>query len=229
MIKRYLALYILLISFSSNGQEVSKLPVIAQPTSTAPSKPMIFYISGDGGWNKFSKSLTASWVSKGYPVVSLDASKYFWDKKTATQSSIDASAIITKYATDWNRKKIILVGYSFGADVLPFIFNNANKNLQSEVIGITLLSPSTHTDFEIHVMQMLGSNSGNGESVIDAINQISVKNLLMVFGDDEDDFPVKAVKVSSAKTEILPGGHHYDHAIEEVANLILKYMDIPVQ
>jgi type IV secretory pathway VirJ component len=203
----------------------SALPLIAQPSKADPSKPMIFYITGDGGWNAFSRELTASLVEKGYPVLSLDASKYFWKQKTAAQASIDAGSVINKYAKQWGRKKIIMLGYSFGADVIPFIYLGCSSRLASQVQGICLLSPSEHTDFEVHLLQMLGGGSKNGESVIGAINSISTEPILLVFGDDEKEFPILQLSIKNYKTIYLQGGHHYEHAIESLSRIIVDNMD----
>jgi len=36
-------------------------------------KPVLFYISGDGGWNKFSNAFIQNLNGKGYEVVGLNA------------------------------------------------------------------------------------------------------------------------------------------------------------
>ena len=49
-------------------------------------KPLIFYISGDGGFNKFSTALCESFSKKGYDVCALNARSYFNNKKTPEQN-----------------------------------------------------------------------------------------------------------------------------------------------
>ena len=222
----------LTIVFATHGsisaqQEISQLPLIAQPSQMDPAKPLVFYITGDGGWNKFSKALTQELLDEGFPVVSLDASKYFWSKKTASESATVVASAINHFSELWKRNQVIFLGYSFGADVMPFIYNEAQKNLKTKVRGICLLSPSTRTDFEVHVMEMLGAKSSRGESVVKAINNVNAQMILLVFGDDEKDFPVQELTVKNCKTVVLPGGHHYDHATKEVSKIIIQNMDKP--
>jgi type IV secretory pathway VirJ component len=203
--------------------DITDLPVNAINTVADTSKPMIIYITGDGGWNKFSKGLAQSLAGKGYPIVALSADKYFWKKKTAEQTTTDVTKLIKVYQKQWNRKKILLVGYSFGADVMPFVFNNLSKEIAAEVLNVSLLSPSAKTDFEIHISVMFGGSS-DGDSVPAAINKINAKPLTLIFGEDENDFPVTALTIKNYTTVKLSGGHHYDGDGTTVANTIIQYI-----
>ncbi len=223
--KYFMILYLVAGPRILMAQAQGSLPLIAQPSNADLSKPMIFYITGDGGWNAFSRELTASLVQKGYPVISLDASKYFWKQKTPAQASIDAGSIINQYAKQWGRKKIIMLGYSFGADVMPFIYLGCSAGLVPTVQGICLLSPSEHTDFEVHLLQMMGGGSNKGESVIHAINSINTHPILLIFGNDEKDFPIPHLTIKNYTTIYLQGGHHYEHAIASLSKIIVENMD----
>ncbi len=55
---------------------------IKEWTSAVHDKPLIFYITGDGGFNEFSTALCKSLNKKGYDVFALDAKSYFYNKKT---------------------------------------------------------------------------------------------------------------------------------------------------
>lgn len=209
------------ISIAQNVNDISDLPVNIITSVTDTSKPFVIYITGDGGWNKFSKNLATSIAEKGYPVIALNASKYFWDKKTAAQTATDISRLMIFYQRSWKRKNVLLIGYSFGADVIPFVYNLLNKEQASQVINISLLSASAKTDFEIHLMVMLGGSSG-GESVTAAINKITNKPITLIFGEDEDSFPAKELTIKNYTTIKLSGGHHYDGDEETLASTILK-------
>lgn len=187
--------------------------------------PMVFYICGDGGWKTFSQKLCSAFGNNGYPVAALNAAKYFWSKKTPQQCATDALNVINYYGTLWNRKEIILVGYSFGADVLSFIVNRLPVSVSSRVRGVVLLSPSKSTDFEVHVSELLGMNRKNAYSIPEEINRMTGKALVFVFGEEERDFPLNKITVAY-KTLRFPGGHHYDDSPEEVAQKILHLFSV---
>ena len=210
-------------AIAQNANNTGDLPVNIVNAVTDTSKPFVIYITGDGGWNKFSKTLAATLAGKGYPVVALNAEKYFWDKKTPTQTAADITNLITVYQRIWKRKNVLLVGYSFGADVLPFVYNQLSKDLASQILNISLLSPSPKTDFEIHIMVMLGGSSG-GESVATAINKITSKPLTLIFGEDENRFPLNELTIKNYTSLKLAGGHHYDDDEIAVCNSILMHI-----
>ncbi len=207
------------IAQSTSG--IEKLPVNIVTAVADTGKPMILYITGDGGWNKFSKNLSQALAAKGFPVVALNANDYFWKKKTAAQTTSDITNLTKHYQNLWKRKKFILIGYSFGADVMPFVFNLLPVGLSADVVNINLLSPSTHTDFEIHLFGMIGGNSTSGESVVAEINKIISKPLTLIFGQDENNFPLKQLKNKNFVNLTLEGGHHYDGNEDKLCNMIL--------
>src|SRR5216110_2529670 len=84
------------------------------------TKPLIFYISGDGGFNKFSTSFMQSLNKEGYAVIGLDAKDYFWNKKRPQEAATAIEEVLNGSNKEWKKKNIVLIGYSFGADVSPF-------------------------------------------------------------------------------------------------------------
>src|SRR5438067_1945022 len=107
-----------------------------------PAKPLLLYISGDGGWNKFSTSLVNTLNKQGYPVISLNARSYFWTKKKPQQAADDISRALDKYMKEWKTATIVLIGYSFGADVAPFVQTHFRGSLAENIKHTILMSPS---------------------------------------------------------------------------------------
>ncbi len=219
-----MALITCLIALPGVAQvDISTLPVNIVTSVSDPAAPLVLYLTGDGGWNKFSQELTTQMAAKGYPVVSLNCNKFFWRKKTPDQIAGAIAALVKNYQKQWNRKKFLLVGYSFGADVMPFAYNQLPKDLTAQVENVTLLSPSRTTDFEIHLMVMLGSKGG-GESVSASINKITDKPVLILFGEGENDFKEGDLNGKNITIEKLAGGHHYDGNEANVVNKILQHV-----
>jgi type IV secretory pathway VirJ component len=115
------------------------------------------------------------------------------------------------------------VGYSFGADVTPFMFTHFSTSLTGRVTNLVLLSPSAKTDFEIHVLQMLGWGKNSGESVPAEINKIS-KPILFITGDDENDFPYGQLTTKNKQIIKMSGGHHYDGNVIALCKQILLHI-----
>jgi type IV secretory pathway VirJ component len=206
--------------------DISKLPVTVKvPAVVNPDRPIVFFITGDGGMKKFSVDMVNIFAGKGYPVIGLNALKYFWNKKTPQQSAADVSALLQYYSSQWNNHSFILIGYSMGADVLPFIYQHLPANFQSQTQHLIFMSPSASTDMVVHISDMLGKTSTPGSmSVPGAMNTITGKPLLLVFGQDEKDFDLKSLTISNYHHLILPGGHHYNEDAQGVVQQILSHL-----
>jgi type IV secretory pathway VirJ component len=205
----------------SFGQVSAEFPL--KEWSSTDGTHLIFYITGDGGLNKFSTNLCDYMHSSGYSVTALNAKSYFWDKKTPDQFAGDIDKYLNNHFKDQKNLRLILTGYSFGADVIPFIINKLQQKTKAILQGIVLLSPSSSTDFEIHVMDMFGWEKKRGMDVVNEINQLGSLKTITVFGSDEKGFPVKQIRLKNYNNEILPGGHHFEGNTEEVGNAIMKY------
>jgi type IV secretory pathway VirJ component len=206
--------------------DISKLPVTVKvPAAVVADRPIVFFITGDGGMKKFSADMVNILAGKGYPVIGLNALKYFWSKKTPQQSAADVSALLQYYSSQWNNHSFILIGYSMGADVLPFIYQHLPANFQSQTQHLVFMSPSSSTDMVVHISDMLGKTSTPGSmNVPAAMNTITGKPLLLVFGQDEKDFDLKSLSISNYHHLVLPGGHHYNEDAQGVVQQILTHL-----
>jgi len=146
---------------------------------------------------------------QGYAVIGLNAKEYFWTKKKPQDAANAIEAAINESNKEWKKKNIVLIGYSFGADVAPFILMHFSTAISVKIMHLILLSPSAKTDFEIHVLQMLGWGKDAGESVADEINKVAVP-VTIITGDDEKEFPFNQLTIKNKKIIKMPGGHHYD-------------------
>jgi type IV secretory pathway VirJ component len=184
------------------------------------TKPLIFYMSGDGGFNKFSVSFMEALNKSGYAVIGLNSKEYFWSKKKPEEAANAIEQVLTDSNKHWKKKNILLIGYSFGADVAPFILTHFSPAFAVKVNHLFLLSPSEKTDFEVHLLQMAGWGKNQGQSVPAEINKTS-KPVTIIAGDDEKDFPFDQLTIKNKKIIKMPGGHHYDGDINALCKQII--------
>jgi len=213
--------FILLLGiFNILSAQKTSLP-LSLYASTDTTKPLIFYISGDGGFNKFSTSFMQSLNKEGYAVIGLDAKDYFWNKKKPQEAATAIEEVLNGSNKEWKKKNIVLIGYSFGADVSPFMLTHFSAALSNRINHLILLSPSAKTDFEIHVLQMLGWGKDAGESVPAEINKI-LKPVTIIVGDDENEFPFDQVTIKNKQIVKMPGGHHYDGDVDALCKQVIQ-------
>jgi type IV secretory pathway VirJ component len=188
------------------------------------STPLIFYISGDGGFNKFSDNLCESLNKKGFNVVALNSKSYFWNKKTPDETATDINNYLTKKIAGRKNQQVLLIGYSFGADVLPFILNRLPKNMHEKIVASILMGSSGSTDFEIHWSDIFGSGRKRDMDVVTETNKLSHDKIVILTGSDNREFDPRKITLKKYTLEILPGGHHFDGNTEEITRSILKHI-----
>ena len=160
---------------------------------------------------------------QGYAVIGLNAKDYLWEKKKPEDAAKAIEAGINGINKQWKKKNIILIGYSFGADLAPFMLTHFSASFTSKVNHLVLLSPSPKTDFEIHILQMIGWGKNSGESVPAEINKIS-KPVTIIVGDDENEFPFSELTIKNKQVIKMPGGHHYDGDITALCRQIILHI-----
>lgn len=172
--------------------------------------PVAFFISGDGGWYHFEQTIANNLAKKGIPTIGLDSRKYFWKRRTPEQTAADMAEALVYYAKLWKRDKFLLMGYSLGAEIIPFIVNRLPQEIKVEVVATVLLSPDTTTDFEIHFTNMLGiGNKQNTYNTIPELLKMQDIPTLLIFGDGEKTKVPGLLSGTRMKIIKIPGDHHY--------------------
>lgn len=63
-------------------------------------------------------------------------------------SLLTSGSIRYRLYSAWGRKWVLLIGYSLGADVMPFLAGRLPEDLRQQVAAVTLLGPGRTASFE---------------------------------------------------------------------------------
>jgi type IV secretory pathway VirJ component len=194
-----------------NIDEVRDLPIIITNSKTPDKQaPIALLISGDGGWYGFEQSIADNLATRGIPTIGFDSKKYFWSRKTPEKTAADIAKALDFYCKEWGREKFILIGYSLGAEIVPFIVNRLPQEIKSRIKSTVLMSPATTTDFEIHISNMLGmGNRQNTYNTIDEIIKMQNVPTLIILGDGEKTEIPGLLSNTTVIIKKIPGDHHY--------------------
>lgn len=201
---------------------ISDLPLVELPAADK-SDTLAVVVSGDGGWASLDKQIGETLRNDGISVVGLDSLHYFWDKKTPDIASKDLARILLYYSQAWGASKFILVGYSRGADTLPFMISRLPEELKSKVITVALLGMEADVDFEFHVSDWLSSGGKGEHKTIPEVQKLAGMNVLCIYGSDEDHSACTQLSKSAATVVEMPGGHHFGGDYEKLAAIILEH------
>jgi type IV secretory pathway VirJ component len=211
------------IDHPSTVDELKDLPLI-EVLPKGPSRDLMAVIlSGDGGWAGIDRELGNTLASHGVPVVGLNSLQYFWTGRTPAGAAHDLERILRHYLSAWHKKSTILIGYSLGADVLPFLASRLPHETLDRVKLISLLGPELSVDFEFHVTEWLGlPNKDPSHPVLPEVEKLKGKNILCFYGDGEGNSLCKKLDQSLARVVMLKGGHHFGGDYRVIAETILK-------
>lgn len=204
-----------------NGQ-LSDLPLVEIPAGKTGTDLMAVIISGDGGWAGLDREVGNALAARGIPVVGLNSLQYFWTKRTPAGASDDLARILGHYLSAWDRKEAILIGYSLGADVLPFMAGRLPADLLGRVREIALLGPAKKTQFEFHFSEWLGRADESSLPVKPEVARLRGRNILCFYGAGETDSLCPDLEQDLAERIIMPGGHHFGGRYEEIADRLLR-------
>lgn len=220
---------------------LEKATVVLPVTSTVATAPagkddvLAIVYSGDGGWADLDKQLGNAFVARGIPVLGVSTFKYFWRERTSDESAAQLDALMTKYLAAWGKQRVWLVGFSFGADVLPTIINKLSPVNRARIAQLVLLSPSLDVGFEIELegyMIQQGWWKEHLKTLLTRFNPVQHHDampplqalrgqppVICYYGVDESDdsLCIEPALPSWVQVHVKHGDHHFDGGYQPLA------------
>jgi type IV secretory pathway VirJ component len=212
-------------SASTPPPEIGDLP-IQEVQASASSPEFALLLTGDGGWAGLDQELAARLALSGVPTVGLNSLKYFWKERTPDETARDVARILRHYLSAWNKQRVLLVGYSFGADVLPFVVNRLPADLRAKVASVSLLGIDGNAAFEISISDWVGTDE-TGPQTRPEVGRISGLPVLCLYGAGEKDSICPGLPEPGIRREQVGTGHHFGGEYATLAERILAFARSP--
>ncbi len=203
--------------------DLAGLPVVEVPARGAASgmaaQTFAIFVSGDGGWAGLDKDVAGALAKQGIPVVGVDSLRYFWSRRTPRGFAADLDRIIRFYAAHWQRSRVLVIGFSQGADVLPAALNQLPAATRQLVDLNALLSLGKTAAYEFHVGNWFGSVD-DGLPIRPEVLKLPPQRTLCVYGEKDGDAICPDLPQDSMTIVKLPGDHHFGGDYAGLAKLI---------
>lgn len=211
---------------ASGGTAIPDMPLTIVPAAgTAQSgheaNRMAILYSGDGGWVGIDRDLTAQIAAAGIPVVGVDSLSYFWTARSPKGAGRDLAQLIRAFGQRWNKPRVILIGYSFGADALPHMIAALDPETRSRIDSVSLLGLGARAQFQFHMASWLDFDSSDSLPTLPAIARLRGLTLRCVRGDLEKDSACPSIPPWLAQQYVVPGGHHFGRNAPLLAHIVL--------
>ena len=200
---------------TSRGDQVLRVYAPSNPGTPADAKPLVLVISGEGGWRAFDDQLATWFSSAGYWVGGMDCLRYFWkpqDDRRALSADVTLYAeALTRAAGARSDARIVLAGFSFGADLAPWIAGAEGQ--RSRIAGLVLIGPDPRGSLEVRVTEILGfAPKAHTFDTASALADARSIPVLFVHGGSDDDSaaPTLAAGFTGKKAlAVVPGATHH--------------------
>ncbi len=215
---------------------VFNTPAVAQTVSPSNNIPVIeclatgqgdffvIFLTGNGGYNNLEKTINDDLNSRNISVIVVNSKKYFWYEKSRAQMARDLETLIDRFNAKPAEKKTVLIGYSMGADILPFAFNSLADNYKRKISDMIMIGPGQKAVFKIRPWDFL-FNEDKGTEILPELYKIKSRISYIICDDSEYSICRQDIK-GFADHDLLGGGHHFSRDYKPLSKLILKRLGL---
>ncbi|MBL8251161.1 MAG: virulence factor family protein [Candidatus Competibacter sp.] len=205
------------------------VPLIEVPAMAGPERPQLaVMLSGDGGWALLDRAVTAELAKNGLPTVGVDSLSYFWKARQPDELALDLERVLRHYLTLWKKSRLVLLGYSFGADVLPAAINRLPQELRDRIDLVAFLGLSDYASFEFNLTDWISDRPDKEDRPVrPELEKMSGLKRLCVYGAEEEDASCPKLTDLGVIADKMPGDHHFDEDYQGVAQHILDRLPPP--
>ena len=206
----------------SSDTAVRGLPLTTIPARRSGDAVAVF-LTGDGGFAELDKQVATVLADSGIDVVALDTRAYLWKKRTPAETAEDVGRVARAYSARWNRPRILLVGYSHGANLIPFIATRLAPDVASRVGLLAMLGLSPGASFQFHFADLFRDIQRSSDlPILPELEKLRGQHMLCIFGREEDQSPCPAADPTLIARHELPGDHHFDRDYRTIADIIVN-------
>lgn len=225
-------------------------PTLAQASREIPARVgpslhddlLAIVCSGDGGWAPIDRQLSAAFAAQGIAVVGVSTLRYFWRVRAPQVAARELDALLTHYCEKWQRGRVWLLGFSFGADVLPTLVAGLSAANRARVVQLVLLSPSPSIAFEIGLENYI-TGAGSAASLTrrllqrlhhvphhDPLPRVAALGgrppVVCYHGTRDRTLCSEQVLPAWVETHAVPGGHHLGRDYAHLARRLLEGLPV---
>jgi type IV secretory pathway VirJ component len=200
------------------------LPVVEVRPAGKTGVTMAVILSGDGGWAAGDKAMAAALADSGISVVGLDVPSYLKVPRTPDGASGDLRRLLEYYLPAWHTERVILIGYSHGADLAPFMVSRLPPELRSRITLLAMLGLEARASFRFHLADLIADVSHEDAlPVMPEVEKLGGLPMLCVQGSDDRNSLCPSLPPTLARVETRRGGHRISGSQgPEVVGLILR-------
>lgn len=210
-------------TFTLSSDCARSIPVI-ESRSDGKNDYYVILFTGNGGWRNLVRTVTWYLNSKNVSVLAINTKKYLWSERKPAQIACDLQTLIDRYNIKWGQDKVVLMGYSMGAEVLPFAVNCMNYKYSNIYKDIILIGPWQKATFKVKLVDYV-FDINQGTDIYTELMKIKNKNVYVICDDKPTSICHKGLEGEVDHVQ-LGGGHHFAGDYKTLLQLIGKRLKL---
>lgn len=204
-------------------QSAADLPLVEVKPIGELKRYAVFY-SGDGGWAAIDRGVADELAEQGTLIIGVNSLRYFSRERTPEDSAADLTRILNSYEPGDARIPLVLIGFSRGASVLPFIVNRLPEAVKRRITAISLIAPEHNTDLKIHLRDLIPGTESKGMPVEPQLAMLKVPTQC-IYGEGDTDAICPDLKGREDQAVLIGAGHHLSNEYGAIADCIIAHVD----
>jgi type IV secretory pathway VirJ component len=214
-------------SRATEPPSVDDLPLVEVRGATHTGTLAVF-LSGDGGWADIDRKIGEELAQRGIDVIGFDNRTYLrGHDRTPDGTGADVARAAAAYLARWGDQRLVLLGYSRGADLLPFVAARLPAPLRAQLVLVGMLALQERASFHYRFSDLWATHSRPSDIPIrPELERLRGVNMMCVYGQDEEESLCRKVDTTLVHPEVRPGKHHFDGDYHAIVPLILARLEV---
>lgn len=188
------------------GEVFTILPASGAPAAAERGLTALFLSSDMGLKLGMGSDLTRRLREDGIAVVGINSLTYFRGRRTPGEADALLRDGIRRARAVPGTQRLILIGQSFGADMLQTTLARLPQPLRSNIAMVVLIVPPDTTMYRASPAALFDFGQA-GVPAVDSARRLDWVPVLCIQGRDEDDSLCPHMTTANVTRVALPGGH----------------------
>ena len=197
------------------------LPLVEE-RAPRPGRTLAFVFTGDGNWAILVRALARELAWHGVGSVGLKARTYLLRRRPPHVVARHVERVLRHYLEAWGQDRLVLVGLSRGADLLPFVVRRLPADLRERIDLLALFSPARTTNFRFRWADLFGPHEHPGDvPLLPELQAIEGIPILCVNGTADEAALGPSLPPGLVECVMVDGGHNLNRDYRLATRLIL--------
>ncbi|HKT85641.1 MAG TPA: AcvB/VirJ family lysyl-phosphatidylglycerol hydrolase [Novosphingobium sp.] len=183
-------------------------PIVFFPSKNPRPRVAAVFLSGDMGFGfGMGADVAEALAARGVPVVGVSSPVVFASHRTRAQARDVVTGAIRFALERTGAQRVVLMGQSYGADIVAAIAPDLPRGLLARVAAIDLTVPARDVYFRADPSSIAYLGAPDARP-LQAIRALDWAPVICVYGVKEKDSLCPALRGSGALVQGLPGNHY---------------------